>query len=56
LRTLVGGVGAIGGYFGGRLLEAGLRIRSRRGDATHSAPPVGQAENLTDPFDLVRSA
>ena len=47
------GAGVIGGYFGGRLLEAGLRIRSRRGAATLSAPPVVQAAKLTDPFDLV---
>jgi 2-dehydropantoate 2-reductase len=72
MRTLVVGAGAIGGYFGGRLLEAGqdviflvrprraaelavagLRIRSRRGDVTLSAPPAMLAENLAGPFDLV---
>jgi len=72
MRTLVVGAGAIGGYFGGRLLEAnrdvtflvrqrraaelataGLRIRSRLGDVTLSAPPAILAENLTGQFDLV---
>jgi len=75
MRTLVVGAGAIGGYFGGRLLEAnrdvtflvrprraaelaaeGLRIKSRLGDVTLSAPPAILAENLAQtpaPFDLV---
>lgn len=72
MRTLVVGAGGIGGYFGGRLLEAnrnvtflvrprraaeladaGLRIRSRRGDVTLAAPLAVLAENIADPFDLV---
>jgi 2-dehydropantoate 2-reductase len=75
MRTLVVGAGAIGGYFGGRLLEAnrdvtflvrpgraaelaaeGLRIKSRLGDVTLSAPPAILAEDLAKtpaPFDLV---
>ena len=71
-RILVVGAGAVGGYFGGRLLEvnrdvtflvrrgradqlarSGLRIRSRFGDVTISAPPATVAENLAGPFDLV---
>jgi 2-dehydropantoate 2-reductase len=72
MRILVVGAGAIGGYFGGRLLEAsrdvtflvrprraselaaaGLRIRSRLGDAALSAPPLILTENLKETFDLV---
>lgn len=72
MRTLVAGAGAVGGYFGGRLLEAGrdvtflvrarraaelaaegLRIRSRMGDVTISAPRAIVAEDLAEPFDLV---
>jgi 2-dehydropantoate 2-reductase len=72
MRTLVVGAGAIGGYFGGRLLEAqrdvtflvrerraaelasaGLRIRSRLGDATLSTPPTALAGDLAESFDLV---
>jgi 2-dehydropantoate 2-reductase len=72
MRTLVVGAGAIGGYFGGRLLEAqrdvtflvrerraaelasaGLRIRSRLGDATLSTPPTALAGDLAESFDLL---
>ena len=75
MRTLVVGAGAVGGYFGGRLLEAdrdvtflvrprratelardGLRIKSRMGDATLSAPATILAEDLAraaGQFDLV---
>jgi 2-dehydropantoate 2-reductase len=72
MRTLVVGAGAIGGYFGGRLLEAGrdvtflvrprraaelaqagLRIRSRLGDATLAAPPTVLAQDVAHAFDLV---
>jgi 2-dehydropantoate 2-reductase len=71
-RTLVVGAGAIGGYFGGRLLEAkrdvtflvrprrslelataGLRIRSRFGDATFLEPRTVLANELNETFDLV---
>ncbi|MGC9945863.1 MAG: 2-dehydropantoate 2-reductase [Bryobacteraceae bacterium] len=75
MRTLVVGAGAVGGYFGGRLLEAdqdvtflvrprraaelandGLRIRSRLGDVTLTAPPTILAEDFArtaQAFDLV---
>ena len=33
MRTLVVGAGAIGGYFGGRLLEAGRDAVSRAGES-----------------------
>src|ERR1022692_3979617 len=35
------------------LADAGLRIRSRRGDVTLAAPLAVLAENIADPFDLV---
>jgi 2-dehydropantoate 2-reductase len=72
MRILVIGAGAIGGYFGGRLLEAGrdvtflvrekraaqlaktgLVIKSPLGDFTAAKPPVIQAGELRQPFDLI---
>ena len=72
MRTLIVGAGAIGGYFGGRLLEvqrdvtflvrpqraaelraAGLRIRSRFGDAFFPNPKTVLASDLHQAFDLV---
>ena len=72
MRILVVGAGAVGGYFGGRLLEAGrdvtflvrerraaeladsgLRIQSRLGDVTLSAPPTVLASTIAENFDLV---
>ncbi len=72
MRILILGAGAIGGYFGGRLLkagrdvtflvrphraqqlrESGLLIRSPTGDADILNPPVVQANELRDTFDLV---
>src|SRR5271166_1033035 len=72
MRVLVVGAGAIGGYFGGRLLqarrdvtflvrprraaelaEAGLIIKSPRGNVTLRTPSTILAENLREPFDLV---
>jgi 2-dehydropantoate 2-reductase len=72
MRILVVGAGAIGGYFGGRLLQAGrdvtflvrpkraaelardgLVIKSPNGDVTLKNPPMVQADNLTQKFDVV---
>src|ERR1700688_172807 len=72
MRILVVGAGAIGGYFGGRLLAAGgdvtflvrprraaelaasgLVIKSPLGDVTLKNPPAGQADKLTEKFDVV---
>jgi 2-dehydropantoate 2-reductase len=72
MRTLIVGAGAIGGYFGGRLLQAqrdvtflvrprraeqlertGLVIRSPFGDVDIGSPPTVQAEQLSQPFDLI---
>jgi 2-dehydropantoate 2-reductase len=72
MRILVVGVGALGGYFGGRLLDAGrdvtflvrphrarqltntgLIIRSARGDVGIRNPPLVQANELRNTFDLV---
>jgi 2-dehydropantoate 2-reductase len=72
MRILVVGAGAIGGYFGGRLLaagrdvtflvrprraaelaDAGLVIKSPRGDVTLRNPPTVEAGQLTEPFDVV---
>ena len=69
---LVVGAGAIGGYFGGRMLaagedvtflvrprraaqlaEAGLVLRSPRGDLTLPSPPTVQAGKIPGPFDVV---
>lgn len=71
MRILILGAGAIGGYFGGRLLQvgrdvtflvrprraaqlanAGLSIRSPRGDADVEAPTI-TADQLGAPYDLV---
>ena len=46
MRLLVVGAGATGGYFGGRLLEAG-------GDVTLRSPPTVLAAELQTPFDAV---
>src|SRR3954462_10470519 len=73
MRILVVGAGAIGGYFGGRVLQAGrggtflvrpkraaelasagLVIRSPNGDVTLKNPPTGQADKLSENFDVVR--
>lgn len=72
MKTLIVGAGAIGGYFGGRLLKAGrdvtflirprraeqlkrtgLVIRSPLGNVDISAPPIVQAEQLSQAFDLI---
>jgi 2-dehydropantoate 2-reductase len=72
MRILVVGAGAIGGYFGGRMLEAGrdvtflvrprraaelaeagLVIKSPKGDATLRNPPTVQADKLAETFDVV---
>lgn len=72
MRILIVGAGAIGGYFGARLLEAkrdvtflvrarraqqlrnmGLVVRSPHGNVDIPSPPTVQAEQLTQPFDLV---
>ena len=72
MRILVVGAGAIGGYFGGRLLEAcqdvtflvrpkraaelqrlGLTIRSCAGDIAFPNPPIIQAEDIRENFDVV---
>ena len=72
MRVLVVGAGAIGGYFGGRLLQAGcgitflvrpkraselanagLVIKSPKGDVTLNNPPTVQADQLGEKFDLV---
>lgn len=72
MKTLIVGAGAIGGYFGGRLLKAGrdvtflvrprraeqlkrtgLAIRSPFGNVDISSPPIVQAEQLSQPFDLI---
>jgi 2-dehydropantoate 2-reductase len=72
MKILVVGAGALGAYFGGRLLQAGrqvtflvrprraallakfgLSIKSRFGDFHCAAPPVVEAGNLAEPFDLV---
>ncbi len=72
MRILVVGAGAIGGYFGGRLLQAGrdvtflvrprraaelaaagLVIKSPNGDVTLKDPPVVQADQFGDKFDVV---
>jgi 2-dehydropantoate 2-reductase len=72
MRVLVVGAGAIGGYFGGRLLQAGrdvtflvrarreaeladagLIIRSSRGNVTIRKPATISAVNIRNPFDLV---
>ena len=72
MRILVVGAGAIGGYFGGRMLQAGrdvtflvrprraaelaaagLVIKSPNGDVTLKDPPVVQADQLVDKFDVV---
>jgi 2-dehydropantoate 2-reductase len=69
---LIVGAGAIGGYFGGRLLQAqrdvtflvrprraeqlkqtGLVIRSPFGNVDIASPPIVQAEQLSQPFDLI---
>ena len=46
MRILVVGAGAIGGYFGGRLLQAGR-------DVTLKNPPTVQADKLAEKFDVV---
>jgi 2-dehydropantoate 2-reductase len=72
MRILIVGAGAIGGYFGGRLLQAkrdvtflvrerraaqlrrtGLVIKSPKGDFTSPDPPLVQASELRQPFDLI---
>lgn len=72
MRILVVGAGAVGGYFGGRLVqagrdvtflvrpardaqlkEAGLVIRSPRGDATLRDVKTVQADSIDGPYDLV---
>jgi 2-dehydropantoate 2-reductase len=72
MRVLVVGAGAIGGYFGGRLLQAGrdvtflvrarreaeladagLIIKSSRGNVTIRKPATILAGNIRHPFDLV---
>jgi len=72
MKTLIVGAGAIGGYFGGRLLEAqrdvtflvrprraeqlrktGLVIRSPYGNVEIPSPPLVQAQQLSQPFDLI---
>lgn len=72
MRILVVGAGAVGGYFGGRLVqagrdvtflvrpardaqlkEAGLVIRSPRGDATLRDVKTVQAGRIDAPYDLV---
>jgi 2-dehydropantoate 2-reductase len=72
MRVLVVGAGAIGGYFGGRLMKAGrdvtflvrprreaelanagLIIRSPRGDLTLRQPATILSEKIRRPFDLV---
>jgi 2-dehydropantoate 2-reductase len=72
MRILVVGAGAIGGYFGGRMLEAGrdvtflvrprraaeladagLVIKSPKGDAVLKQPPTVQADRLREKFDVV---
>jgi 2-dehydropantoate 2-reductase len=72
MRILVVGAGAIGGYFGGRLLQAkrdvtflvrerraaqlretGLVIKSPKGDFASPDPPLVQASELRQPFDLI---
>jgi 2-dehydropantoate 2-reductase len=72
MRILVVGAGAIGGYFGGRLLQAkrdvtflvrehragqlrktGLVIKSPKGDFTSPEPPLVQATEIRQPFDLI---
>src|SRR6266566_4386531 len=46
MRVLVVGAGAIGGYFGGRMLQAS-------GDVTLKDPPTVQADKLSEKFDVV---
>ncbi|MGO4330191.1 2-dehydropantoate 2-reductase [Cupriavidus sp. 2TAF22] len=72
MRILVVGAGAIGGYFGARLLQAGrdvtflvrprraaqlaehgLRVKSPHGDLHFPNPPLVQAEQITQPYDVV---
>jgi 2-dehydropantoate 2-reductase len=55
MRILVVGAGAVGGYFGGRLLQAGrdVTIRSPVGDFHRASPPIVLQEGLAEPFDLV---
>src|SRR5450631_1412412 len=67
MRVLVVGAGATGGYFGGRLLQAGrdvtflvrprraaeLVIKSPKGDVTLREPKTVLSENIRAPFDLV---
>ena len=72
MRILVVGAGAIGGYFGGRLAqagrdvtflvrprraaalaEAGLVIKSPRGDVAIASPKTVTADSLRAPYDLV---
>ncbi len=63
MRILVVGAGAIGGYFGARLLEAGrdvtFLVRPRRaaqlalGNVDLATPPTATADSLREPFDLI---
>jgi 2-dehydropantoate 2-reductase len=68
MKILVVGMGAVGGYFGGRLLSAGrdvtflvrkaraargLDIQSRFGNVHLPDPPVIVAGDVQEPFDLV---
>jgi 2-dehydropantoate 2-reductase len=68
MRILVVGAGALGGYFGGRLKEAGrdvtFLVRPHRAehlaktglivrDINIPAPPTVLAENISAPFDLI---
>src|SRR6202521_3265495 len=72
MRVLIVGAGAIGGYFGGRMLQAGrditflvrprraaelaaagLVIKSPNGEGTLKDPPVVQADELSEKFDVV---
>jgi 2-dehydropantoate 2-reductase len=72
MRILIVGAGALGGYFGARLLQAGrdvtflvrpqrakqlaadgLRLVSPKGNLSIDKPPIVQAEELRDPYDLI---
>ena len=72
MRILVVGAGAIGGYFGARLLQAGrdvtflvrprraaqlaatgLVVKSPLGDIDLPHPPLIEAQDLREPFDLI---
>ena len=62
MRILIVGAGAVGGYFGARLAEAGRDVEGGRGTVAEQADPVQRVAQLaelfvdegTDPADLVR--